>query len=83
MLAKDAALESRIKELETKGVPKDPNYKPRGIDNDLIYKSDKEMREDNSGDSVVALKAIVVATAVILVVGIGIWAVFFKKWEIT
>ena len=43
LISKDASLEKRIKELEQQGVKKDPNYKPDGVDNDLMYKSDDEM----------------------------------------
>lgn len=38
LLKKDADLEKKIKELETKGIKEDSNYKPQGIDNDLMYK---------------------------------------------
>lgn len=37
LLKKDAALEQKVKELEAKNVKPDPNYKPQGIDNDLMY----------------------------------------------
>lgn len=46
MLTKDANLEKRIKELEEKGIKKDPNYKPEGVDNDLMYKSNDEVEKD-------------------------------------
>lgn len=40
VLAKDAQLEARIKELETKKVPRDPSYVPPGMDADVQYDDD-------------------------------------------
>ena len=47
LLKKDATLENKVKELEAKGIAKDPNYKPQGVDNDLMYKSDDEVKKDS------------------------------------
>lgn len=46
MVKKDINLEKRISELEKSGIKKDPNYKPEGVDNDLMYKSDSEIEKD-------------------------------------
>ena len=37
LLAKDASLAQKIKDLEAKGQAVDPNYKPAGVDDDLVY----------------------------------------------
>jgi hypothetical protein len=37
LLAKDKQLEARIRELESKKVPRDPTYTPSGLDRDLMY----------------------------------------------
>ena len=33
-------LEKRVAEMEAKGVPRDPNYLPQGVDPDLAYAND-------------------------------------------
>lgn len=48
MLKKDTELEKKIQELEAKGIQKDPNYKPQDIDNDLMYKSDADIKKEES-----------------------------------
>ena len=40
MLAKDAQLEARIKQLERQGTKADPTYVPKGMDRDLMYSND-------------------------------------------
>jgi len=42
LLKKDAALEQKVKEIEAKNVKPDPNYKPEGIDNDLMFQPPEE-----------------------------------------
>ncbi len=37
LLAKDQQLEARVRELESKKVPRDPTYAPPGLDPDLMY----------------------------------------------
>ena len=37
LVAKDAQLEARIKQLEAQKTARDPNYTPKGIDTDLMY----------------------------------------------
>jgi len=46
LLKKDAVLEQKVKELEAKNVKPDPNYKPQGIDNDLMYQPPVEEKKD-------------------------------------
>lgn len=48
MVKRDSELEKKIKELEAKGIQKDPNYKPQDIDNDLMYKSDDDIKKEES-----------------------------------
>lgn len=47
--SKNAQLEQKVKELEQKGVVKDPTYAPPGIDHDLMYSDDyvKSVREED------------------------------------
>jgi hypothetical protein len=46
LLKKDADLEKKVKELEVKGIKKDANYKPEGIDNDLMYSSEEPKKDE-------------------------------------
>lgn len=46
LLKKDADLEKKVKELEAKGVKADPNYKPAGIDSDLMYQEQPEQKDE-------------------------------------
>ena len=50
MLQKEelAALETRVKELEAEGVPRDPKYLPDGVDPDIAYS--KEYVESNTDE---------------------------------
>lgn len=40
LLAKDAQLEARIRQLEAQGVARDPKYTPAGMDTDLMYSNE-------------------------------------------
>lgn len=40
MLAKDAQLEARIRQLESQGVKRDSSYTPKGMDQDLMYSNE-------------------------------------------
>lgn len=52
LLAKNKDLEAKIKEMEDKKIPKDPNYSPEGVDKDLMYSDEyaKSANKDSSGD---------------------------------
>jgi len=41
LLARDAALEAKVKAMEAEGVQRDPNYLPEGVDEDLVYSKPK------------------------------------------
>ena len=84
MISKDAQLEQRVRELEGKGVQKDPNYRPAGMDDDLIYKSDDEVKADapegTSWGQIRQWTARILGG--LLLLGLGIWLVFFKRWDV-
>ena len=75
MVAKDAALEKRMAELEGTGVKKDPNYQPPGVDNDLIYKSDKELKADDG----IGFWPFLLIFGGVVGFGIVVWSVFFRR----
>lgn len=75
LLKKDATLENKVKELEAKGLVKDPNYKPQGVDNDLMYKSDDEVKKDSG----FAWGALLSWLGVIALISSIVWFIFFKR----
>lgn len=92
LLAKDAKLEAKIRELETqnKGV-RDPGYVPNGIDPDLQYSDDfvdaayNPHTEHDANNSSSGVGKVFFYIFMILLVGAAIWAVvwlvFFKNWK--
>lgn len=42
LLAKDVALEAKVKAMEAEGIKRDPNYLPEGVDEDLVYSKPKQ-----------------------------------------
>jgi len=84
LLAKDADLEKHIKDLEAQGIKKDPNYKPQGVDDDLMYNSkddqDKTIAIAADADEDTSLwKTIGLSIIGILSLGLVIWFFVFKK----
>jgi len=75
LLKKDVTLENKVKELEAKGLAKDPNYKPQGVDNDLMYKSDNEVKKDSG----FAWGALLSWLGVIALISSIVWFTFFKR----
>jgi hypothetical protein len=78
MLAKDAALESRIKQLERQQVKQDPTYTPKGIDTDLMYSNEyvDAVYNPQMHSSFVTVMLWIFG---LTLAGVIIWAVFFRE----
>lgn len=85
MLAKDAQLEARIRQLEREKVARDPNYTLKGMDTDLQYSDDYVQAVYNPvpvvrpasgrGGWIVLWVLLGVAS-----IGLIVWLVFYRKW---
>lgn len=88
LLAKDAQLEQRIRELEAKKQPRDPTYAPPGVDRDLMY-------DDGFVDAAInpqppppslpphshgLARAVWKIFLVLAVMAFLVWLVFIKRW---
>jgi hypothetical protein len=86
LLAKDQQLEARIRELETKQVPRDPTYAPPGLDPDLMY-------DDGFVEAAVnpqpppppppfrrLARAVWIIVLILAVMAFVVWLVFIKRW---
>ena len=82
LLSRDSDLDKRLHGLEAQGVLQDPKYKPKGVDDDLMYNSDSEMKKDKIESSNSAIKSALIASLVFLLIGISVWSVFFKRWNV-
>jgi hypothetical protein len=95
MLARDAQLEARIKQLEQEGKPRDPAYQPPGVDRDLMYSDqyvDAAYNPQPPPPSVVnsnapsgrsgggALRVLLIIVVILALLCFAIWLVFFKRW---
>jgi len=83
LVAENQQLESRIAQLETQQVPRDPNYVPPGLDRDLMY-SDKHVTQAYSNRPTLSGRIAFWAVAIPLATGAGclfIWLIFFKRWQ--
>ena len=83
LVAENQQLESRIAQLETQQVPRDPNYVPPGLDRDLMY-SDKHVAQAYSNRPTLSGRIAFWAVAIPLATGAGcffIWLIFFKRWQ--
>ena len=84
MLAQNAALADRVHQLETQNTPRDPNYQPPGVDRDIVYKTDEDIRRDHENDGWSSgqweqFVGRVISGLLLLVL---IWALFFKRWSL-
>jgi hypothetical protein len=88
MLAKDRDLEQRMRVLEQQGVKPDSNFQPQGVDKDLVYKTDDDVKQDKnyeesqgtSGGQILWLIVRIIAGTVLA--SLIIWLLFFKKWKV-
>jgi hypothetical protein len=94
LLAKDAQLEQKLKDLENAGVPRDPAYKPPGLESDLmyadqyvdaVYNPESEEEATSAGQRSrsalsAALRTLVVVLGVLAGLAFLVWLVFFKRW---
>jgi hypothetical protein len=96
LLRKDAQLEEKIRELEQKGVPRDPKYTPPNIDPDQMYTDEyvdaalnPQPRQPHTptyphaqpGSSLRdGLRFLARAFVVLAIFAFLIWFVFFKRW---
>jgi hypothetical protein len=90
LLAHDAALEARVRQLEAQRVPRDPTYTPPGIDPDLMYSDEYVAAAVNP--TTAPPSAVVVeqhggfwrgafhALLILGIVGLLIWLIFIKRW---
>lgn len=92
LMAKNADLAVRVRQLENQGAPRDPAFVPHGMtDNDLMYNKEYVQaaynpveepvhhHETKEGTSV--LIYLFWITIILLVIVLGIWLIFFKKWN--
>ncbi|MDB6121614.1 MAG: hypothetical protein JWQ71_607, partial [Pedosphaera sp.] len=83
LVYQDMELDNRVRELEQRQAPIDPDYVPAGMDRDLMY-TDKYInrvyhnRPTHNGQ--IAFWFIIIPTA-IGVGGFFIWLIFFKRWQ--
>lgn len=78
MLARDAQLEARIKQLEKDGVKRDENYTPKGVDNDLMY-SDDYVDAAYNPEGTSSLCSVIFWILCVCCLVFVIWFVFFKE----
>lgn len=82
MLAKDAQLEAKIKELEAKGVKADPTYTPKGMDSDLMYSNeyvDAAYNPEVVGSSDANVGGLLIGIFAFAVVMVLVWFVFVRE----
>jgi hypothetical protein len=85
LLTRDAQLEGRIRQLEAEARPVDPTYVPPGVDRDLVY-TDDYVNAVYNPQPVPRYYAshghspAVVVLVIVVIVGFGVWFVFFKRW---
>jgi hypothetical protein len=81
LLARDQELAERIRQLEAEGVPRDPSYRPGGIDPDLMY-DDRYVEAADTPQPPPARtgRTAVIIFVVLAVTTLAIWLVFFKRW---
>jgi hypothetical protein len=86
LLAHDQQLESRIQQLESRQVARDPNYVPAGLDEknrDLMY-TDRYVTHTYSNRPTTAGHVAFWVLAVPLAAGMTaffIWLIWFKRWQ--
>ena len=83
LMATDQQLQARVAQLESQQLPRDPNYVPPGIDQDLMY-SDQYVNHNyqNRPTPVGAIFFWILAVPCALaVVAFFVWLIWFKRWQ--
>jgi hypothetical protein len=83
LLDNDRQLETRVTQLEAQQAPRDPNYTPPGLDQDLMYSDQHVARVYNNRPTAFGTVAFWVL-GVPLVLGFTfffIWLIWFKRWQ--
>ena len=83
LVAQDQQLEARVQQLEAQQSPRDPNYAPPGVDQDLMY-SDRHVERAYSNRPTTAGVVAFWVLAVPLALGVSgffIWLIWFKRWQ--
>ncbi len=84
LLAQDAQLETRVRQLEAQQVAVDPKYVPPGLDPDLMY-SDRYVQRAYHNRPTTLGRVSFWILAVPMALGLGgllIWLVFLKRWSV-
>jgi hypothetical protein len=83
LVANDQQLQARVEQLESQQAPREPNYAPPGVDQDLMY-SDRYVERSYSNRptpaGAIAFWLLAVPTA-LGVSGFFIWLIWFKRWQ--
>lgn len=83
LLARDSQMESRIRQLEMRGTPRDTTYTPKGMETDLMYSNDYVDAVYNphptSSQSSPALGWLCCIFVILLFVGVIVYLVFFYR----
>jgi hypothetical protein len=83
LVAQDQQLEARVQQLEAQQTPRDPNYTPPGVDQDLMY-TDRHVERAYSNRPTTAGVIAFWLLAVPLALGVSgffIWLIWFKRWQ--
>jgi hypothetical protein len=84
LLSHNAALEARVKQLESSNTPRDPTYAPAGLDPDLMY-TDQYVRAVYNPQRVPFslwhwLRFLLYALLILAALAFLIWLIFIKRW---
>ena len=83
LVAQDQQLEARVQQLEAQQAPRNPNYAPPGVDQDLMY-TDRHVERAYSNRPTTAGVVTFWLLAVPLALGLSgffIWLIWFKRWQ--
>jgi len=83
LVSHDQQLEQRVAQLEAQQVPRNPNYTPPGVDQDLMY-SDRHVTKAYTNRPTASGRVVFWVLAIPLAAGAGcffVWLIFFKRWQ--
>ncbi len=94
LLARDRALEAKVRDLEARKVPRDPTYVPPGLDPDLAYTDAYVNAAYNPQPSPAPAPppspppphhgmVLLTIVLVLLLLGAVVWLLFFKRWKVS